>query len=265
MTAADDDCVVQGDPSAGYRGSVLEMLRTRKWVGLTVLLVVMIVAFGALSFWQWERAQRDRIEAAPVPLTDVLPAGGSLSTDSYGVAVTASGTYDLAHQVQVKRSDSSYDIVTPQRSGAGESVAVARAQVTSPTDPAVTAVTSGAVTVVGYVQPFEGDPGTPNTLPPGQADRLTKSALALPYVAANGWVALTSQQPAPSVAARPVPAPFGPSAGAPLRLQNVSYAVQWLAFAGFAIFLWWRALRDDAEGVDRDAPQPQTEPVREVY
>ena len=64
MTAADDDCVVQGDPSAGYRGSVLEMLRTRKWVGLTVLLVVMIVAFGALSFWQWERAQRDRIEAA---------------------------------------------------------------------------------------------------------------------------------------------------------------------------------------------------------
>jgi cytochrome oxidase assembly protein ShyY1 len=30
-------------------------------------------------------------------------------------------------------------------------------------------------------------------------------------------------------------------------LQNLSYALQWWLFAGFAVFFWWRLVRDAHE------------------
>jgi cytochrome oxidase assembly protein ShyY1 len=243
---------------------VLRMLSTGKWIALTILLVVAISAFGALSIWQWQRAQRDRTEPAAVPASDVLRAGTPLAPESYGVPVTAAGSYDAAHQLLVQRG-SSWWVVTPLRPVAGPAIPVARAVVSSPTDPAVLDVTAGTVTITGYAQPYDGDPGTPSTLPAGQSDRLTEKALALPYAVTGGWVALSSQQPAPAVQAAPVPPPYGPSTGAPLRLQNLSYALQWLVFAGFAVFVWWRALRDDLADLEEQAPPSPVEPVRDVY
>jgi hypothetical protein len=54
-------------------------------------------------------------------------------------------------------------------------------------------------------------------------------------------------------------------AGGNLRLQNASYAVQWLLFAGFVIFFWLRMLRDDLREVGPAATRQETAPVREVY
>jgi cytochrome oxidase assembly protein ShyY1 len=240
------------------------MLATGKWIALTILLVVAIGAFGALSIWQWQRAQRDRDEPAAVPASDVLVAGQPLSTTSYGMPVTATGTYDAAHQLLVQRG-TSFWVVTPLLPASGAAVPVARAVVSSASDPAVRDVTAGTVSVSGYAQPFDGDPGTPSTLPSGQSDRLTAGALALPYDVTGGWVAMSSQQPAPAVAAPLVPPPFGPTTGAPLRLQNLSYALQWLIFAAFAVFVWWRALRDDLADATEPAPPSQAAPVRDVY
>ena len=240
------------------------MLATGKWIALTILLVVAIGAFGALSLWQWQRAQRDRVEPSPVPASDVLVAGQPLATTSYGLPVVASGAYDAAHQILVQRG-SSFWVVTPLRAASGAALPVARAVVTGPDDPAVRDVTAGTITVTGYAQPFDGDPGTPSSLPAGQSDRLTAAALDLPYSVVGGWVAMSSQQPAPAVAAPLVPPPFGPSTGSPLRLQNLSYALQWLIFAAFAVFVWWRALRDDVADLSDQPPPAATEPVRDVY
>ena len=74
--------------------------------------------------------------------------------------------------------------------------------------------------------------------------RLTASGLALPYDYVQGWVALTSQAPAPAVALEPVIAPFGGSGTSTIRVQNAGYAVQWVLFAGFAMFLWGRTVKD---------------------
>jgi cytochrome oxidase assembly protein ShyY1 len=240
------------------------MLATGKWIALTILLVVAILAFGALSVWQWQRAQRDRDEVAPVPASDVFTPGTPLATTSYGTPVTVQGTYDAAHQLLVQRG-STFWVVTPLRTASGEAMPVARGTVASPDDPVVRDVTGGTVTVTGYAEPFDGDPGTPSTLPAGQSDRLTAAALDLPYAVAGGWVSLTSQQPPAAVAATLVTPPFGPSTGAPLRLQNLSYALQWLVFAGFALFVWWRALRDDLADEEDQAPPQTTAPLRDVY
>jgi cytochrome oxidase assembly protein ShyY1 len=188
-----------------------------------------------------------------------------LASESYGVPVTAAGTYDAAHQLLVQHG-TSYWVVTPLRPSSGAAIPVARAVVSSPSDPAVRDVAAGTVTISGYAQPYDGDPGTPSTLPAGQSDRLTEKALDLPYAVTGGWVALSSQQPAPAVQTTPVPPPYGgPSTGAPLRLQNLSYAIQWLVFAGFAVFVWFRALRDDLADASEQAPPSPVEPVRDVY
>ena len=42
-----------------------------------------------------------------------------------------------------------------------------------------------------------------------------------------------------------------------LNLLNVFYAIEWVVFAGFAIFLWYRLVRDAWELEN----EPKTEPV----
>jgi cytochrome oxidase assembly protein ShyY1 len=241
------------------------MLARPKWVGLTLGMLVLIVAFGVLSYWQWQRAQRDRVEAAPLPASQVLPSGSPLEVSSYGARVTVSGAYDTAHQLLVAQGDGSYWVVTPLRTAAGDAVPVARATVQTVDDPAVADVTAGTVTVTGVAEPYEGDPGTPSTLPPGQSDRLTAAALALPYPAAGGWVALETQAPAPTVPAVPVPPPVSAESTPSLRFQNASYAVQWLMFAAFVVFFWVRMLRDDLQAAAPEDTPRTVAPVREVY
>jgi cytochrome oxidase assembly protein ShyY1 len=241
------------------------MLATPKWIGLTLGMLALIVAFGLLSHWQWERAQRDRAEAAPVPAATVFEPGVPLAPSAYGTVVSATGEYDAQHQVVVVHGNGTYWVVTPLRTPSGVALPVARAAVTSLEDPAVGDVTAGTVTVTGVAQPYEGDPGTPSNRPAGQAERLTAAGLALPYPVAGGWVAMASQAPAPATSYTPVQPPVSADSTASIRLQNASYAVQWLLFAGFVVFFWVRMLRDDLRGAERAQPRPEAAPVREVY
>jgi cytochrome oxidase assembly protein ShyY1 len=240
------------------------MLGTPKWIGLTLATVAVIVAFGALSLWQWQRAHRDDVQALPVAAAEVFGTTGAMDPASYGSRVETSGVYDSAHQVLVRHDDRTFWVVTPLRPTAGLPIPVVRGTVSSPDDPAVAALPAGVVTVVGVAQPYEGDPGgTPAVLPPGQTDRITAAGLDLPYDAAPGWIALETQDPASSPAMAAVTAPVSADTPGSLRLQNTTYAVQWILFAAFVMFFWYRMLRDDVRGAT-PSPTPSI-PVREVY
>jgi cytochrome oxidase assembly protein ShyY1 len=231
---------------------------------MTAAALLIIVAFGALSWWQWQRAQRDRVESAPVPAASVLTAQTPLDVSAYGTRVEATGVYDAAAQVLVAHGPSSYWVVTPLRPSTGAALPVARGTVTSVDDPAVAAVPSGTVRVVGVAQPYEGDPGTASTLPAGQAERITASAFDTDYPVALGWIALQSADPA-QTGMSAVVAPVSADSTASIRLQNASYAVQWVIFAGFVVFFWVRMLRYDLRDVTTAPPAPASDPVREVY
>ncbi len=248
---------------AGYRGEVLALLRTPRWIGLTTAALLFIVAFGALSWWQWQRAQRDRVESAPVAASSVLGAGTPLAASAYGARVEATGVYDASAQVLVAHGASSFWIVTPLRPRSGAAIPVARGTVGSVDDPAVVAVPVGTVRVVGVAQPFEGDPGTPTSLPPGQAERLTAAAFDTTYPLAGGWIALESAVPAQTGVGQVI-APISGDSTSSVRLQNASYAVQWVVFAGFVVFFWLRMLRYDLREVST-APTARPDPVREIY
>ena len=217
------------------------MLRTRKWVALTSLAALIILGFGALSWWQWGRAQRDLITHQPtVPLNQLVTATEPVAVGNYGKRVRVTGTFDGAHQVLVRRDESTFVIVTPLTRLAEPSVAVARGTVNSSEDPAVMQIPAGQVTLAGTLQPFDGDPGGESDLPQGQVRHLTAAAVGVsPLV--GGWIA---EAPAQEGLAETGVA-YGPQAGTGLRAQNVTYAIQWILFAGFVVYFWWRILKDD--------------------
>ena len=46
-----------------------------------------------------------------------------------------------------------------------------------------------------------------------------------------------------------------PSEEVVLNWLNIFYAVEWVVFAGFAVFLWWRFVRDAVEREQQEAAE----------
>jgi cytochrome oxidase assembly protein ShyY1 len=246
-----------------------------------VLLAVVLVAatgMARLGQWQLDRArergavaeERDREQVRPID--GVLRARQTFTGEARRTKVRADGVWDGARQLLVagKEQDgrTGFWVVTPLRLADSSGVAVVRGWVPAADDPAV-AAPSGTVAVTGRLEPAEPPPqrapGETSGLPAGQLERLAATDLiaAWPYPLLTGYLVAESQQPA---AAAPAPAPVPaapPETG--LAWQNLSYALQWWAFALFGLFFWWRLVRDDHAGVLRggDPAAAGAPPVRD--
>ena len=242
---------------------MLALLRTRRWISFTILVIVVIVAFGLLSRWQWSRAQdkrlqrqevADAIATAPASVDQVLGAG-YVDTDEWR-RVAAAGVWDPSAQVLVRRrplaATNGFWVMTPLRTDSGHTAWVNRgwiaatgaAQATIEAPPPA----EGHVTVTGYLRAFEiAEPQA--GLPQGQ-------------VPAPALAVLPDQpQPLPAYLQLESPAQQGLT---PLPTpaidegQNISYAVQWLLFAAVAVGGWFFFLRREArEDVARTTTPPR--------
>ena len=230
-------------------------------LALTVLMLLAVALCLALGSWQWGRAH-SRVTS---PLTVPTVALSALSTPSQdfgaaalGRSVRATGSYLPGGQRFV--SDRSlagrpgYWVLTPLRTG-GAVIPVVRGWVAAPSGPA-TVVPSGTVTVVGRLQPSEDAAASPTAAtvrPANVIDRIVTSELVASITEPlhPGYLVLERQTPASAPALSPVP--LGqlrlPTGG--VRIQNSIYAVQWVVFAGFVVFVWFRFLREDWRERDR--------------
>jgi len=221
------------------------LLRPR-WLAGLGLVVLVVVSFTRLGVWQLHRLDErrayedlvaSRLAAAPVPLEDVLAAGADADAIRYR-RVTASGTYDTAHEVilygRTQGDQSGNHVLTPLILDDGSAVAVDRGWVPFEDDRpplADAAPPEGTVRVTGVLFPPEAE----TTAPPSPATTFAKvdlGALAaqVPYELAPAYLLLGSQQPAP--AALPLVAPLPDPADAP---PHLSYAIQWFSFATIAV------------------------------
>jgi cytochrome oxidase assembly protein ShyY1 len=253
----------------------MSLLRTRRWLGFTVTVVVVIIAFGLLSLWQWHRAEDKRAQrlelqtaaaAAPVPLAAIeRPAGGGIDPADEWRRVAVEGTYDPARQVVVRKrpldARNGFWVMTPLTMASGGVVWVNRgwepAGADALTTPPIPEPPAGPVTVTGYLRPFEaGDAKSNDGLPTGQVAAPAVAALPEVSDAYPAYVQLRESSP--------------PQAGLvalPLETvdesRNISYAVQWLLFAGVAIGGWFfflrREAKDDAEAAARDSVGPKNQ------
>jgi len=259
---------------------VLRTLLKPRWLGLSGLLVVLLVAFTLLGLWQLSvarnEARKAAIEEAPrqpvVALTSVLTPHGEFPATASGRRVSAVGSYDAAGQVVVvgRRLDGAagYWVVTPLVvTDTGARLAILRGFVRTPLAPAPA---TGEITVLGSIAPGESPGSTATPLPPGQLPSVDLGHLVNEWDGSiyNAFLFAISETPDASGAGpsgssaagglERVPPPPVPSG---LSLRNAAYAVQWWVFGLFAIWMWWKMVREDhrRDAALRRAPEPESE------
>ena len=249
------------------------------WLAMLALALVASGVFVWLSKWQFESAEtvapppRTQTENA-VELTEhVRPFEPLLGTQADQI-VSARGEFlpgtDVLVGPRLDEGEKGYWTVTafaPADAPDGEIVPVVRgfAEDPSVSEPAP----EGEVTVTGRILPPEGpQPRTRDEGADRAPQRLHYASLA-PSQLTNVWdrpsyasfVAAFSvvDGAGEDVSVRAEPGGLEPVWVPPqpqetsIVWMNVFYGIEWIIFAGFALFLWWRFLRDDHQRELREA------------
>lgn len=254
-------------------------LRPRSILGLIVSLAL-AVGFVLLSQWQLESSEQARTVADPakdvaVPLEEAAAVGAPVTAAQADQLVTVTGDYRDGSTVLVpgrlQDGAEGWWAVTALTVPGGEdrwpdaggelTVAVARGWTADPAS--VPDEPEGAVGVVGRYLPAEGPvPGTElpegqvGTVSPAQLTNLWDTPLWPGYVAAfaespaaapfqlaeDGTLARDAALLSPELSRLDIDQqPTDES----VNLLNLFYAVEWVVFAGFAVYIWWRFVRDE--------------------
>jgi surfeit locus 1 family protein len=232
----------------------------RRLLGVTALALVLVAGMLALGWWQLSRydasqqaasaqARAAAVSAAPVPLTSVLRADQAFPADGVGRKVSLTGRYGSPVDQFLVRGHRlggrvGYWVLTPLRVGRS-AILVVRGWVPGPD--AAPPIPSGRVHVTGWLEPPQAAPVGPPTGPVRATRVISDISTAVlvarvPYDLYSGYVVLSAQVPPdPLLAKAALPRPPASSAAG---WRNLAYAGQWLLFAGFVVFMWWRFVRE---------------------
>ena len=240
-------------------------LHPRYWVVHLVALAC-VAAAVALGYWQYDAWQVKRDSAArdlsripSLPLTEVMGPDDAFPGKYVGQPVALTGTWEPDGTILIsgrERKDvEGYWVVTPLEVGPGTAeLMVVRGWTASPDD--VPAAPRGEAEFTGWLQPAEGtgavdDDATDDVLPQ------LRIADALHHVSGDLYGAYAVAQSADGTntgtdgleRAELDQLPPSPRFTA---IRNLFYAIEWWFFAAFAVFMWWRWLRDDVLGDESD-------------
>ncbi|MFJ3504973.1 MULTISPECIES: SURF1 family protein [unclassified Streptomyces] len=242
-------------------------LLSRQWVILTLIALVLVPTMIELGFWQFHRHERrvaqnaliqDSISAAPVPVEELTSPGHTVPRTDYWRPVTATGTFDTAHEVVVRRRTSSDDrigvhVLTPLVLRDGKVLVVNRGWVPAAADqhsyPQVPPVPKGEVTITGRLKADETTDASGIKDLKGLPDRQVmlidsrQQAELIGREVLGGYVEQTG--PAADSPER-IPEPDHDSIGA-----HMAYAVQWWLFAAGVPVGWVILVRRERR--DREA------------
>jgi cytochrome oxidase assembly protein ShyY1 len=262
-----------------------------RWIAGFVFAIAVSGVFVLLSQWQFGRSTSPEVPTNPAteqvqPLTETLQPGEFFHGTDADQMVSAQGSYDPSKQLLVPGrlhdGKTGYWVVSafavngaPALAGAAASpqtwIPVARGWVEEPGD--APAPPSGTLELTGRLLPSEAPvPGTaPN---PGEATAVSVAELinywevsSYPgFVAATAEVANGVDLSAAAVPGDLLALDIGPQPPAQqINWLNLFYSLEWVVFAGFALFIWWRLVKDDyhrdleesLEGSDEDNQHPE--------
>ncbi|MDF2575890.1 MAG: hypothetical protein K0S05_2802 [Agromyces sp.] len=245
---------------------MLQMMLRPRWVLALLAALAVAAGFALLGQWQIERA----VEQAVVverpteevrPLVDVAVPDGPTEQAATGQRVEVTGTFVPGDTVVVggRLNDGvqghwvvAHLEVTDAAPG-GLPVALGWAVDAETARAAADRFDAGAdasaeVTVVGRFLPSEAP-----MAPADDADPQSMQTVAVAHLI-NVWADyddrpvyfayVTATEPAQGLEAISSPPP---EQAVELNWLNVFYAVEWVVFAGFAVFLWYRLVRDAVE------------------
>jgi surfeit locus 1 family protein len=249
--------------------------RRPRWIAALLLALAVAAGFAALGQWQLERslestAVDERDTETPVPLDSVAEPQQVMTTEASGRLVTVSGEWVEGDDLVVTgrlsgQSDESGAagepgdwVIRHLQTADGASLAVAVGY--GPVGAGIPSLPTGEATLTGRYVPSESP-----QLSDFEAGERTAIAVAElinlwpePGLVYSGYLVL---QDAPAGLATIAAPP--PEQQTELNLLNLFYAIEWVIFGGFAVYLWWRLVRDEQEklalaalGDDAESPQP---------
>ena len=238
-----------------------------RWVLALLAALAIAAGFALLGQWQLERAvESTRVETHPtetiVPLDEKAQPAEPIKQTSTGQMVSVDRPLGPRRRAGHRRQDERRP--TP---GSGSSATWLSRPTGEPGLPvargwaadektaravadALAEESTDAVTVVGRLLPTEAPRGR-RPRAPTRTRMTTVSSAAL----INLWADFddqrrlcrpTSSTPRPPTGLTAIDSP-PPTQEVELNWLNVFYAVEWVVFAGFAVFLWYRLVRDACE------------------
>lgn len=238
---------------------MLRSARKPRHLALLAVAVLVVIAFVQLGRWQLgvaeDEASREALAKAraqqPVAVESVLEPHSDFPGELSTRPVQATGEFGSDQVVVADRrleGRVGYWVVAPLRvTATGATLPVLRGFVTSPDE--APPVPTGQVTVTGGLAPPES-PSAGAAPPEGQLASIDTSVLVgrWPGDLYNAFVFQQEQSPADDPATlgslERVPTPSGETG---FKWRNAAYALQWWAFALFALFMWWRVVKEDDE------------------
>jgi cytochrome oxidase assembly protein ShyY1 len=259
--------------------------RRPRWIAALALALVVAAGFAALSQWQLGRSVStgtvvDKGTESVVPLSQVAKPQSPISERAATQRVSASGhwipkDYALVSD-RLNNGTAGYWVVghfsaqTPAGATAGLVVAVGWSPNRADAATAVSALSrktdTNTVSITGRYLPPEAaedsdfEHGKVSTVSP--AALLNTWTVRDPAGIYGGY--LVSAEKTAGLAVIDSPKPTN---DVEVNLLNVFYAIEWVVFAGFAIFLWYRLVRDTWEREQEEAAEAaeaQTEPMAQT-
>ena len=229
---------------------MLALLKTRRWLSFTALVVLAITGFGLLSRWQWDRADERRVERIAISQAQVLDRVDAVTDLGEFTRVQVSGTF-VDEKTQLVRQrpldgGNGYWVMTPLSFQTGLQTWVLRGWLGASTIatevPFIPPAPPGEITVTGAIRNFEAPLDDVYGLPKGVVAKMSEEELNATVSNAtvdNRIVQAISVSPGQEELVT-VPLPDIDES------QNISYAVQWILFALVAIVGWFVFLRREA-------------------
>ena len=226
------------------------MARTPRWIAGLLAILALAGGFAFLAQWQIGRAVADatvvKVDSEnPIDLEKLLPPMTAQKLTDGGRRVTTTGTWAAESVVVYGKSQDGVDgewLLRNFRVGAScLPVAVGFAPNVNPADLIV--IDDSPSTIVGRLVPSDdilaGDIQAERREMVAAADLINEWNCASMF---DGYVVLDSA-PAPleTILTKP------PVPQAVLNWLNVFYAIEWIAFAVFALYFWYRLVKDAVE------------------
>jgi cytochrome oxidase assembly protein ShyY1 len=262
---------------------VYRFLLSRQWVILTLVALLLIPTMIRLGIWQMHRYEErsarnqlvtDALGAKPVPVQTLTSPGHTVTSKDRYRSVTATGTFDTADEVVVRRRVNSdetvgFHVLTPFVLTDGKVVLVNRGWIPAngPSQtafPKIPAPPGGRTTVTGRLMPDETTAASGIKDLKGLPDRQImlinseEQARRLGTTVLGGYLAQTAPEPkgdTPELIGQP---------GKEDAALNYAYAIQWWLFSA-AVPVGWvvlvrRELRDRG-AADSEQTTEESEPA----
>lgn len=246
------------------------MLRPR-WVLALLLSLAVAAGFAVLGHWQLDRAIESgvvvvRTTERVLPLQGVAKPDGPLTQVSIGQMVSVDGAFVPGdEQIVSKRfngGEIGFWVVSHFTTVDSVSLAVARGWAPDQAG-ARRAVAELSTEAANAPLALTGRflPGEAPVVPDESADPHEQTTVS-PATLINQWADFTDQSVYSGYVVD-ASAPAGltkidspvPEVDKALNWLNIFYAIEWVVFAGFAVFLWYRLVKDAVEREEEEAAE----------